>query len=1077
MYLTDSPARYVVGIDLGTTNSAVSYVDTDERPWRVRTFAVPQLVAPGVVEARETLPSCLYQPAGGEFGAEALRLPWQRREGRGGKKEKRGAKREGWGEAEYVVGFFARDQGAVAPGRLIASAKSWLCHSGVDRTADLLPWHGAADVERLSPIEASARCLRHMADAWDARFPDHPMSEQDVVLTLPASFDEVARELTVKAAARAGLPRVVLIEEPQAAFYAWLYAHADDWEQHVAPGQKILVCDIGGGTSDFTLIRVRRAGQGSGKVQFHRVAVGEHLILGGDNLDLALAHHIEQRLAGGSTAGQASSGTPGGTGSLSARKTEQHDGQGTGGQATSGAPGPSSQPSPEARESKLEPREWAVLVRSCRQVKETLLGENPPGRLTIHLPGSGARLIGGGRQIEVTRDEVQGVLLDGFFPYVALEEKPIRRQSGFQEFGLPYAPDPAITRSLAAFLTAHRHVAVEDEELSGDHDPARPDIVLFNGGLFASPVLQERLLAVLRSWFCEEGEPSGKKPSPRLSPKGRGSENWEPVVLDNERLDLAVARGAAYYGMVRRGEGVRIAAGLARTYYIGVESGDSGVETAPGASGSSSVGEAEELGGRGTGGQATSGPRPRSSAAPSPQPAPQESGGLAVCLVPAGVEPGQDVELPQRTFELLVCEPVEFPLYVSSTRLTDKPGELVPIDRERMTPLPAIRTVLRTRKRGEAGSISVKLHARLTEIGTLDLWCSELEGRRSWRLQFDVRSATRTDLAAHESKAESEGFVDEATWQQCAALIRGTFGPEGTDKPAGLVKRLAGVIGAGREQWPTSLLRRIWEALMELEPGRRRSQVHEARWLNLLGFALRPGYGLAVDDWRVAQTWSTLQGKLVHPGAMCRVEGWILWRRIGGGLAAGQQQAVAEPLLGPVRGLHRQLTTGKRRGGDVAFSAHETAEVWRLLGSLELLGVAAKIELGEILLELLPKRKMEPVRPAIAWAIGRIGARLPVYGPLNTVVPVDVVSQWLARLMQVGADDPMAPLAVMQMARRTDDRYRELPEKLRGRVLDWLKVREAPAHFLELVRHGGQLDDEEQGLVFGEALPKGLRIT
>jgi len=954
------PSRYVVGIDLGTTNSAVTYVDTSQSPWRVATFAVPQVVAPGQVEGRETLPSFHYQPATGELAPAALRLPFSTR------------------EPAHTVGVFARDQGAVVPGRLIASAKSWLCHSGVDRTADLLPWQGAADVERISPVEASSRYLKHIADAWNAQFPKHPLSEQDVVLTLPASFDEVARELTVKAAAAAGLPRVVLIEEPQAAFYAWLDRHADDWQQIVQPGQKILVCDIGGGTSDFTLIRVRRGE--AGKVQFHRVAVGDHLILGGDNLDLALARYLEEKLGG-----------------------------------------------------HLEPRQWAVLVGSCRQVKETLLSADAPQRYTVNLPGAGARLMGGGRQVEVTRDQVEEVLLRGFFPRVALEDKPISRQSGFQEFGLPYAPDPAITRCLAAFLTAHRYVALDDAEpiqepltpgpsprkrgegrmfldrLPADHDPARPDIVLFNGGLFASPVLQERLLEVLRSWFA--------------TADNHGS-TWRPLVLDNERLDLAVARGAAYYGMVRRGEGVRIAAALARTYYIGVES--------------------EE---------------------PS-----------AVCLVPANVEPGHDVDLTQRRFDLRVSEPVEFPLFVSSTRLTDGPGELVPIDRERMTPLPPIRTVLRTRKKSESATVAVNLHARLTEIGTLDLWCSQIEGRRSWRLQFDVRSATQTDVSAHQSAAESEGVLDESTWPGCAALIQNTFSPEGSEKPARLVKRMARVIGSSRNNWPASLLRRIWEELMHWEPGRRRSQVHEARWLNLLGFSLRPGYGLAVDDWRVGQTWSTLQGKLVHPGAATRVEGWILWRRIGGGLAAGQQQAIAEPLLGPIRGLHRQMTTGKRRGGDFTFSTQDTAEVWRLLGSLELLGVGTKIELGNIILDLLPKRKMEPVSPAMAWAIGRIGARVPIYGPLNTVVPVDLICDWLPKLMDLYADDPCGQLAVMEMARRTEDRYRELPEKLRRKVIDWLQLHDTRPHFVELVRNVGQLDRQEQGLVFGESLPKGLRV-
>lgn len=932
---SDNRSRYIIGIDLGTTNSAVASIDTSVEKFRVRTFAVPQLVAPAQVEARDTLPSFHYQPGSQEFAPEALRLPGI------------------VATPSYCVGVFARDHGAKVPGRLISSAKSWLCHAGVDRTAALLPWHGAPDVERLSPVDASARYLQHMRNAWDAQHPQEPMAAQDIVLTLPASFDEVARELTVKAAARAGLPRIVLIEEPQAAFYAWIYAHANDWEQKVQPGQTILVCDVGGGTSDFTLIRVRR-GEGE-KLRFHRVAVGDHLILGGDNLDLALAHHVERRLLG---------------------------------------------------DGKLEPQQWAVLVHSCRNAKETLLGEGAPERLTINIPGSGSRLIGGGLQLEVTRDEVRGVLLEGFFPFVALDEKPVGRRSGFQEFGLPYAPDPAITRYLGAFLTAHRQVMSDGAE-PPDHDPARPDIVLFNGGVFASKVLRQRVLDVLCGWF--------------RAGSGRG---WKPLVLKNERLDLAVAQGAAYFGMVRRGQGVRIAAGLARTYYIGVES---------------------------------------------EPPA-------AICLVPAGLEAGQEIDLSERKFDLLISQPVEFPLYFSSTRLTDRPGELIPFDAEQMTALPPIRTVLQAGKKRESGSIGVNLHARLTEIGTLDLWCSEVGGRRSWRLQFDVRSTTQTDVTAHDASAERQGFVDEELWQQCQSLIHNTFAGDSSEKPEMLVKRLAEVTALNRSEWPTSLLRRIWEALMEVEPGRGRSPVHEARWLNLAGFALRPGYGLAADDWRVAEMQRVLQGKLVHPATMCRVEWWILWRRIAGGLTAARQQVLADPLLASLRQTWRQMKTGKGRGGDFNPTSHEAAEIWRLLGALELLRADTKIELGTMLADLMARRKLEPVRPALAWALGRVGARQPTYGALNTVVPADVVSGWLREVLQLDLDDAMTRLAVMQLARRTGDRHRDIPESLRTQVLDWLTAHNAP-HFVVLVRDGGVLDAEEQGLVFGEALPKGLRLA
>jgi hypothetical protein len=279
-----------------------------------------------------------------------------------------------------------------------------------------------------------------------------------------------------------------------------------------------------------------------------------------------------------------------------------------------------------------------------------------------------------------------------------------------------------------------------------------------------------------------------------------------------------------------------------------------------------------------------------------------------------------------------------------------------------------------------------------------------------------------------------------------------------------------------RNLWPTSLCRRIWDALVEVEPGRRKDAVHEARWLNLLGFALRPGYGLALDDWRVAETWRLVQGKLVHPTAACRMEGWILWRRLGGGLLAGQQQALAEPVFGPMRGLHRLLVEGKGRGGDFTFAAHETSEIWRLLGALELLPLVLKIELGDMLLDLLPKRKMEGVRPAMVWAVGRIGTRVPLYGPLNTVVPPETAAAWIRRLLDASGGDAAAPLAVMQLARRTGDRYRDIPEKLRDAALRWLTAEHAPAHFLELVRSGGRLDREEQGMIFGESLPKGLRL-
>ena len=638
------------------------------------------------------------------------------------------------------------------------------------------------------------------------------------MLTLPASFDEVARELTIKAAALAGLPRVVLIEEPQAAFYAWIDHNRDRWDQLVKPGQKILICDIGGGTSDFTLIRVRR-GEG-GKVQFHRVAVGDHLILGGDNLDLALAHHLEERLARGR--GSREQGRAAGRDDKQRLQSPRRS-------------------RPVTASPRLQPRQWAMLVQRSRQLKETLLGPNPPEKVTLNLPWSGSRLIGGAQADRSHPRRSPRTARRRFFsPGAAGRAAQRRRSSGFQEFGLPYAPDPAVTRYLAAFLTAHRNVAMDDVELPAGQDPARPDIVLFNGGLFESPVLRQRMIDSLRADVRRRlvADRAGQRAArPGRRPR-RGLLRHGPP-----RPRRADRRRPGEDVLHRRGQGA----------------------------GSREQGAEERN---------RSGKRGPMAAHRSLLPAPCST---ALCLVPAGVEPGQDVNLSERRFDLLVSEPVEFPLYVSSTRLTDRPGELVPVDREQMTPLPPIRTVMRARKKGEAETVGVNLHARLTEIGTLDLWCSEVEGKRSWRLQFDVRSATQTDMAAHESAAESEGFVDEATWQECRAAIEQVFGEGGTEKPEGLMKRLG-----GRDRHEPQRLAHVALPPLVGSPHGRRSRTAEERR------STKPAGSIcSASACGPATAWRSMIGAWRRRGDWCRASSSILrppcgWKAgsSGGGSAA-----------------------------------------------------------------------------------------------------------------------------------------------------------------------------------------------
>ena len=462
-------AQFAIGIDLGTTNTALGAVRLDDDVSVPGALPVPQVVAAHETLALPLLPSFLYQPASSELPDGALALPWD-------------------AQRTFAVGAFAKDRAAAVPGRVIASAKSWLCHTGVDRRAPILPFGAAADddVPRLSPVEVQARLLRHLREAWDQAHPEAPLGDQQVVLTVPASFDAVARALTEEAAAQAGLSNLVLLEEPQAALYAWIARHGDTtatpWRKQVKPGDQILVVDIGGGTTDFSLIAV--ADDGAGNLTLERQAVGDHILLGGDNMDLALAWGVKQRL------------------------------------------------SDDGRE--IDDWQLRALTHSCRAAKEAMLEDAALGESTVVIPGRGSKLIGGSIKSTLTRDQVNAVVIDGFFPMVDVDARPTQaRRAGLQTLGLPYAHDPAVTRHLAAFVRGQR-----------------PTAVLFNGGVTRSAVLRQRVLDVIAGW-------------------GGG---MAPVELPGADLDLAVAAGAAAYARVRASnKGLRIKGGTARAYYVGIE--------------------------------------------------------------------------------------------------------------------------------------------------------------------------------------------------------------------------------------------------------------------------------------------------------------------------------------------------------------------------------------------------------------------------------------------------------------------------------------------------------------------------
>ncbi len=569
----------VLGIDLGTTNCALALGGE-----QISLLPVPQLVNPGEMQSPDLLPSFLFVPGPADFPAGSTALPWD-------------------DAPPYVVGTLARKRGAENAGRLVSSAKSWLSHAGVDRNAALLPAAAPEGVTKLSPVEASRAYLEHLRQASELDFAAH-----QVLVTVPASFDAVARDLTLKAAALAGCGDVMLLEEPQAAFYAWLERHAD-WRERIGSRDRVLVIDVGGGTTDFTLIAVEES---QGALALERLAVGEHILLGGDNMDLALARFLEQRLP------------------------------------------------------KLDPVQFQSLWQQCRAAKEALLSNEGPNEQPVTLLGRGSSLIGGTIKGQLTRAEVRELLLNGFFPQVASTEMPERaKRSGLQSMGLPYAADAAITRHLAQFLRS-----VKAGVLTG------PTHVLFNGGVFRAAALRERVLTVLNQWLAAEGAAPAR-------------------ALEGEDLMHAVARGAAYYGVMRQTQGgIRIRGGVPRTYYIGIE------ESLP--------------------------------AVPFIKPPLK-----ALTVVPFGMEEGTTHRFAEREFGLVVGEPAEFRFFVSSTRRDDPAGELLERVTEELDELPAMEITLPANA-GDAGVIAATLESTVTETGLLQLWIVARDGRR-WKLEFNVR--------------------------------------------------------------------------------------------------------------------------------------------------------------------------------------------------------------------------------------------------------------------------------------------------------------------------------------------------
>jgi DNA-K related protein/Hsp70 protein len=918
--------RYVIGIDLGTTNSCVSYIDMESSRMSIQPFRISQHISLGIVNALPTLPSFCYLAAPFEWQAGSLNLPWKN-------------------ETEFFVGNFAKIQGAKVPTRLVESAKSWLCHSAAHRRDKILPLEAAEADRKISPVEATARYLSHMKEAWNASIAKGDayleFEQQEIVLTVPASFDEIARKLTAEAAQMAGIRTLTLLEEPQAAFYSWISYHESEWKKQFQAGDLILVCDVGGGTTDFSLILVIEK---NNQLEFQRMAIGEHLLLGGDNMDLSLAQFLEQKII-------------------------------------------------EKYHIELNSLQWLQLKSQARLAKENLLGVDGKNVFKVILHGTGASVVKDSLSLEVEKEEIQNFLLEGFFGNYSWEDaNTLNKTHAIRTMGLPYEAEPSITKHLAAFL-----------KINCVDNP--PKFILFNGGTMTPKLFQDSIITSLNHWF----------PSAQMT------------TLSSHSLDLAVARGAAYYGKARRGFGVRIAGGAARGYYLEVLTNTS-----------------------------------------------QENNPIALTLLSRGSEEGDTYE-PKETFWAIPNTPVKFNLYSSHVRLNDKNGDLIFINPQELQPLPPIETVLRFGKHSSGDllqeKIPVHIVIKMTAIGTLELWLKSQNSNHLWTLEFQLRTVAGQDNSlGFLNKARKDETFDSSHLKEAEEQLTILFSGQNAIKPGRIMEKFEEVLGFPRQEWPSSILRGLWTPLLKQASNRKISAEHEARWWNLAGFFLRPGFGYPLDDFRAKDLWKIIlsDSKTIKSQEL-QIQLWICIRRIAAGLVKGQQIQIANEIIPSLINKKSNKIEVKSKSDIYQYS-----EKIRVLASLELLDLPIKIKLGEAILE---RMRLGEAIIADFWALGRIGARELVYGSLHNIIPKNVCIKWIEVLLEAKKYDlEKLVFTIGQLARKSAHREINVPQAIIEKILEKFS-NDVNLSRLKNLLSGENLSQNEKDQVFGDHLPSGLSLS
>ncbi|MFT7185521.1 MAG: molecular chaperone DnaK (HSP70) [Pseudohongiellaceae bacterium] len=955
--MANKAPEFLIGIDLGTTNTVVAYADMAKPldPKNCHIFEIEQLIAPGEIAKRPQLPSFRYHPTKGELTLHDTLLPWTEKLAND--------------LPLVIVGEWARELGAKVDGRHVVSAKSWLSHPQVDRSADILPWGSTEEAYKVSPILASASYLFHVRQAWNTAHPHALIEDQEVVITIPASFDESARAFTVEAAKLAGLPNILLLEEPQAVCYDW-YARQGEYAQAQLKKFKLLmVCDVGGGTTDLSLIKIAKDKDDA--LTLTRVGVGNHLMLGGDNVDLALAHTVEQKI---------------------------------------------NKPSEQAGKQpikKLSTASLSQLIQQTRQAKETLLSANPPESKKVTLLGSGSKLIGGSKSYLLSRKEVSDLALEGFFPLSDINEHPVKRRSAMLEFGLPYAPDPAVSKYLAQFISEHQvacrdALGLSNDKQVNDKTIATPDALLLNGGVFNSNALHQRAQNLLTKWHKSE-----------------------ITLLENTSPDLAVAQGAVAYAKARRGAQLKIGGGSARTFFLVLEKADTHQQVIC-------------LMPKGT----------------------EENQEYLLNERKFSLRLGQPVQ-----FNLL-SSTADHNYQAGELITVDNQA----IDSQHYISLPplivALNPEMLSKTQGEHSSgeaieneeIAVSLATTLTEIGTLQLDCVANNTQR-WHVEFQVRK--------HEDNKATDDAKLPAAFSEVQQQLNAVFhkNKKQTDPKAIKTLRIDIEKNLGkREKWDIPLLRALFDQLLDCHKNSKHSSSHERIWFNLAGYSLRPGFGYPADAWRIEQVWKLhQQGLQFDNDTQAWIDWWTFWRRAAGGLNAQQQISLYKDIT---RFIKPSALTSRKLQIEAKQKSYE--DMVKLVATLEHLPIQDKTQVSQWLLKRLEKPAETKTS---WWALGRIASRIPFHGSAHNVIPKESIQSWLPQLLNADwKKEQQIAFACVLMSRMSGDRSRDVDEEWRHKIIKKLNSAKAPSSWVEMLEQVKTLDEKETKRVFGEGLPPGLKL-